>query len=72
MGFNSGFKGLNKLLKGVIQCTDDQLKTSHNSDLVTLLLDFAIGEVLLFQEPAGVLKSPSTCCETADEKYCTK
>jgi len=43
------------LLKGVIQCTDDQLKTSHNSDLVTLLLDFAMGEVLLVQEPAGVL-----------------
>jgi hypothetical protein len=60
------------LSKGVIQCTDDQLKTSHNFDLITLLLNFAMGEVLLVQEVAGVLKSPSTCCEMADEKYCTK
>jgi len=44
------------LLKGVIQCTDDQVKTPYEYifDLVTLLLNIAMGEVLLVQEPAGV------------------
>lgn len=47
---------INMLLKGVIQCTDDQLKTPYEyiSDLVILLLNIAMGEVLLVQEPAGV------------------
>jgi hypothetical protein len=42
---------INMLLKGVIQCTDDQLKTPYEyiSDLVTLLLNIAMGEVLLVQ-----------------------
>lgn len=42
------------LLKGVIQRTDDQLKIPYIFDLVTLLLNIAMGKVLLVQGSAGV------------------
>ena len=63
---------INMVLKDVIQCTGDQLKNVIYFWLSKIALEHRNGRSSASSGVSRCLKSPSTCCETADEKYCTK